>query len=187
MERSNVVSGTFETGSSETSQSSPPLSTAASPPAVNKPTEDHALDFEDADDPPLLTSTLKQAADSDDEFDFDLPGEKKTNGKRVSFAGEESSSPETQDAKIPSVQDSQCRDDVFSKKEKEVPLKVTAGDVTSVATATAASAVTSFPSGSACLPSERSSTTTAVQPTITTVVAPPTAFQDSDKVGHIAG
>ena len=47
-----------------------------------------SADFEDAVDPPLLTSTLKtDEKDSDDEFDFDLPVSKADNGKTVRFSG----------------------------------------------------------------------------------------------------
>ncbi|XP_076466277.1 uncharacterized protein LOC143297725 isoform X2 [Babylonia areolata] len=52
------------------------------------PKEDLAADFEDAVDPPLLTSTLKATdEDSDDEFDFDLPNSKVDKGKSVRFSG----------------------------------------------------------------------------------------------------
>ncbi|KAL8616621.1 hypothetical protein ACOMHN_036653 [Nucella lapillus] len=71
---------------------SPNLTEPQSLSALSQPTEasleDIAADFEDAVDPPLLTSTLKAPdEDSDDEFDFDLPASKADKGKNVRFSG----------------------------------------------------------------------------------------------------
>lgn len=71
-----------------TTQSPLPEEPASQPQFSDKPSG-FVADFEDAADPLLLTSTLRTDAneDSDDEFDFDLPGSKVDNGKSVSFSG----------------------------------------------------------------------------------------------------
>ena len=85
--------------------------TAQPPPAepvpdsqVNEKPAEYSADFEDAVDPPLLTSTLKtDVKDSDDEFDFDVPAAKADNGKTVRFSGGGDSEEQGKEALVPQV------------------------------------------------------------------------------------